>query len=134
MIRGCSAQVLRLICVFAAGNALAQPSDPCLGPTTAEMRSCAAQKLRIAESEMERYLESARRVARPASALASAQAAWVAYRDQACRAAAGQYEGGSLQPVVALDCRLRLTRERSVELWRAYLAEQGDLPQPATTP
>jgi uncharacterized protein YecT (DUF1311 family) len=134
MIRGCSALALRLICILAAGNALAQPSDPCLGPTTAEMRSCAAQKLRSAESEMGRYLEGARRVARPASALDSAQVAWTAYRDQACRAAAGQYEGGSLQPVVALDCRLRLTRERSLELWRAYLAEQGDLPQPATTP
>ena len=134
MIHGCSAPALRLVCVLAAGNALAQPADPCLGPTTAEMRSCAAQKLRIAESEMERYLEGARRVARPASALDSAQAAWVAYRDQACRAAAGQYEGGSLQPVVTFDCRLRLTRERSLELWRAYLAQQGDLPQPTPAP
>jgi uncharacterized protein YecT (DUF1311 family) len=133
-MRGRYAPVLPLICVAAAGNALAQAPDPCLGPTTAEMRSCAAQRLRAAESEMERYLEGARRLARPPSALDSAQAAWAAYRDQACGAAAGQFEGGSLQPVVALDCRLRLSRERTLELWRAYLAEQGDLPQPAMTP
>lgn len=114
----------------AAGLALAQQPDPCLGPTTAELRMCAAQQLRDAEAEMQRYLDAARRAARPVSALDSAQAAWIAYRDQACRAAAGQYEGGSLQPVLALDCRLRLTRERSLELWRAYLAQEDTLPEP----
>ncbi len=86
--------------------------------------------MRAAEKELGRYLEAARRIARPPAALDSAQAAWVSYRDQACRAAAGQYEGGSLQPVVALDCRLRLTRERTFELWRAYLTGEDTLPAP----
>ena len=79
---------------------------------------------------MMRYLEAARAVARPASALDAAQDAWTRYRDEACRGAGGQFEGGSLQPLVVLDCRLRLTRERTRELWRAYLAEQGELPDP----
>jgi uncharacterized protein YecT (DUF1311 family) len=118
------------VLVAVAGNALAQPSDPCKGETTAEVRICASERLRAAEKELQRYLEATRQVARPPSALDSAQAAWVAYRDQACRAAAGQYEGGSLQPVVMLDCRLRLARERTLELWRAYLAEAGTLPEP----
>jgi len=98
--------------------------------TTAEMRICASERLRAAEKDLGRYLEAARRLARPPAALDSAQAAWLSYRDQACRAAAGQYEGGSLQPVVMLDCRLRLTRERTLELWRAYLTEEGALPEP----
>ena len=119
-----------LLCVAAAGSPLAQPSDPCLGPTTAEMRACTAERLRAAEKEMQRYLEAARQSARPPSALDSAQAAWTGYRDLACRAAGGQFEGGSLQPVVILDCRLRLTRERTLELWRAYLAESSELPEP----
>src|SRR5688500_2448795 len=113
--------VLLSLFLIAAGNTVAQQPDPCLLPTTAEVRVCTAQRLRDAEAEMQRYLDAARRAARPVAALEGAQAAWSAYRDQACRAAAGQYDGGSLQPVVLLDCRLRLTRERSRELWRAYL-------------
>ena len=112
------------------GAAGGQPHPACAGPTTAETRICAAERLRAAEKELGRYLEAARGVARPPAALDNAQAAWAGYRDLACRGAAGQYEGGSLQPVVALDCRLRLTRERTLELWRAYLAEQGTLPEP----
>ena len=127
-------RVLAAAVLCAPALALAQPSDPCAGPTTAEMRMCAAQKLAAVEAELQRYLDAARRVARPPSALDASQAAWMGYRDHACRAAASQYDGGSLQPVVALDCRLRLTRERTFELWRAYLAEQGDLAQPAMTP
>src|SRR5688500_17841044 len=122
--------VLLSLFFLAAGNTVAQQPDPCLGPTTAELRMCAAQQLRDAEAEMQRYLDAARRAARPVSALDSAQAAWIAYRDQACRAAAGQYEGGSLQLVMMLDCRLRLTRERNLELWRAYLAQEDTLPEP----
>ncbi|MNC92070.1 hypothetical protein D3C83_84330 [compost metagenome] len=82
---------------------------------------------------MQRYLEAARREARPPEALEKSQGAWSAYRDAACRAAAGQYEGGSLRPVVALDCLLRLTRERTLELWRGWLANEGALPEPAVT-
>lgn len=119
-----------LILLVVAGSALAQSSDPCKGETTAEMRKCGSERLRVAEQEMQRYLEAARRIARPPSALEGAQAAWAGYRDQACRAAAGQYEGGSLQPVVMLDCRLRLARERTLELWRAYLTADGGLPEP----
>ncbi len=128
-MRNPHAAILSLL-VAVSGNLLAQPSDSCKGETTAEVRSCASERLRAAEKEMRRYLEAARQVARPPSTLDSAQAAWVAYRDQACRAAASQYEGGSLQPVVMLDCRLRLARERTLELWRAYLAEAGTLPEP----
>jgi uncharacterized protein YecT (DUF1311 family) len=113
-----------------AGVAAAQQPNPCKGPTTAELRRCAAEALRAAEEEMKRYLDAARAVARPAAALGGAQEAWTRYRDEACRGAAGQFEGGSLQPVVMLDCRLRLTRERTRELWRAYLSEQGGLPDP----
>src|SRR5687767_1193699 len=92
-----------VLCALAC--ALAQPSDPCAGPTTAELRMCAAQKLGALEAELQRYLDAARRVARPPAGLDASQAAWMGYRDHACRAAASQYDGGSLQPVVALDCR-----------------------------
>jgi uncharacterized protein YecT (DUF1311 family) len=128
-MRSLPVSILTLQVVF-SGGAIAQPSDPCGSETTAGMRMCASERLRAAEKELQRYLEAAHRVARPPSALERAQATWLAYRDETCRAAAGQYEGGSLQPVAMLDCRLRLARERTLELWRAYLAEAGTLPEP----
>ena len=111
--------------------ALAQSAPSCeRADTPAEVRQCLSDSLRTTEKDMERYLAAARRAARPPAALDTAQTAWTAYRDAACRAATGQIEGGSVQPVVALDCRLRLTRERTLEIWRAYLAEQDELPEP----
>jgi len=98
------------------------------------MRICLSDSVRAAERRMQRYLDAARGAARPPEALDTAQSAWTSYRDAACRAASGQYEGGSLQPVVALDCRLRLTRERTLELWRAYLSNEGALPEPRSAP
>lgn len=118
-----------LVAPAAAGEA---PTPACeRAETTADMRACLSGALRAAERDMQRYLEAARREARPPEALEKSQAAWGAYRDAACRAAAGQYEGGSLRPVVALDCLLRLTRERTLEIWRAWLANEGALPEPA---
>ena len=121
--------------LFAAPSAATEaPPATCeRAQTTADMRACLSNALRAAEEDMQRYLEAARRDARPPEALEEAQAAWAGYRDAACRGAAGQYEGGSLRPVVALDCLLRLTRERTLELWRAYLANEGDLPEPRVT-
>jgi len=98
--------------------------------TTADIRRCLSERLRATEKEMQRYLDAARHEARPPAALQQSQTAWSAYRDAACRAAAGQYEGGSLRPVVALDCLLRLTHERTLELWRAYLVNENALPEP----
>lgn len=119
-----------LLLVPLAGAAGAQRPDPCAGPTTAEVRLCATRALRAAEQDMKRYLAAARAVAPPAAALDGAQEAWTRYRDEACRGAGSRFEGGSLQPVAVLDCRLRLTRERTRELWRGYLAEEGGLPDP----
>lgn len=129
MTRFAAAAVLALLAVpAAAGEAGALSCER--AETTADMRICLTRDLRATEKELQRYLEAARREARPPEALEKSQAAWTSYRDAACRAAAGQYEGGSLRPVVALDCLVRLTRERTLELWRAYLANEGTLPEP----
>jgi len=125
--------VVLALALLAAPAAAGEARSPACerAETTADMRACLAQALQAAEKDLRRYLDAARRDARPPDALEKSQAAWSAYRDAACAAAAGQYEGGSLRPVVALDCLLRLTRERTLELWRAYLANEGTLPEPA---
>lgn len=51
-----------------------------------------------------------------ASALKAAQRAWVTFRDQACAAEGWSAHGGSMEPMLILDCRARLTRARSADL------------------
>jgi len=71
--------------------------------TTIDMRRCASRDLESAQRDLQRYLQEARRVAANRAQLDSSQAAWVRYRDVACRAAASEYEGGTMQPLVVLD-------------------------------
>jgi uncharacterized protein YecT (DUF1311 family) len=110
--------------------AAAQLPPECRGETTAEMRICLGARLSAATAKMERYLDAARKAARPELQLDAVHRSWLQYRDIACRDAARVYEGGSLAPVVALQCRLDLTEERTLSIWRAYLANEEALPRP----
>ncbi len=50
-----------------------------------------------------------------ASTLAS-QRAWLAFRDTQCVIEGGQYAGGSVEPLARIQCRTRMTRERTTQL------------------
>ena len=58
----------------------------------------------------------------------------LAFAATPCQAATTTLAGASLRPVQASECWLRLTRERSRELWRSYLTFQDRtaplLPEP----
>ena len=51
-----------------------------------------------------------------AAALLESQRAWLAYRDRQCVIEAGEFAGGSIQPMAQAQCRTRLTRERAGRL------------------
>jgi uncharacterized protein YecT (DUF1311 family) len=57
-----------------------------------------------------------------AAALLASQRAWLKYRDTQCVISAGEFAGGSMQPMVAAQCKARLTTQRTSELktliWR----------------
>jgi uncharacterized protein YecT (DUF1311 family) len=53
-----------------------------------------------------------------------AQRAWLTYRSAACASAADEFAGGSLAPVAAAECQLRITRERMADL-KALLSPEG---------
>ena len=111
-----------LLLVFAlallSGRALAQDPPTCSDETTSGMRRCLAALRDQLESQLTRALEGARDRALQPAHLDNAQVRWAAFRQDQCRAEASQFEGGSLQPVVFLGCRNKLTRLRI-----AYLAE-----------
>lgn len=117
--------------VFSLGAQAQSPLPPeCAGPTTAEVRICLNARVAAATKTMEQYLAAAREAARSSQQVDAVQKRWLAYRESACRDAALRFEGGSHAPILALECRLQLTEERTLAIWRAYLLEEGVLPKP----
>src|SRR5215470_12806757 len=53
-----------------------------------------------------------------------AERTWVSYRDIQCKAAAQQYEGGSMAPMIYSQCLTKLTEHRTADLKSIY--EDGD--------
>ncbi|MAZ82962.1 MAG: urease [Rhizobiales bacterium] len=57
-------------------------------------------------------------------ALRASQRAWIEYRDRQCEYEGYEYFGGTLQPMVGLQCETRLTEERSA-WFRSILTQQN---------
>jgi len=83
--------------------------------TTREMRECLSRELQIVEERLGALEASVkdglneRRVV----LFQRASVAWSLYRDLQCESEAAEFEGGTLAPVTALACRVRLTRQRT---------------------
>ncbi len=89
--------------------------------TTIDMRRCASQALEKAKRDLNRYLQEARRLTAKRALLDSAQTAWERYREITCRAAGDEYEGGTMKPLVVLNCLLDLTRRRLHDVYDHHL-------------
>ena len=88
--------------------------------TTVGMEGCAEHRILRTDAIVNRRVQLIwdKSTADGQSHLADAQAAWAAYRKAACLSESDKYAGGSLAPVVAGQCSLRLTRERAADLGR----------------
>jgi uncharacterized protein YecT (DUF1311 family) len=103
---------------------LALAPAPCAeATTTLAMTECLMVEVRRADAELERILLTAQqRLQREQPIdLAAVQRLWITYRQAHCGAISRHWSGASLRPVVTAECLLRLTRERSHELWSAFL-------------
>ena len=58
------------------------------------------------------------------SSLKEAERTWISYRDIQCKAAAQQYEGGSMAPMIYSQCLTTVTDHRTADLKSIY--EDGD--------
>jgi uncharacterized protein YecT (DUF1311 family) len=65
--------------------------------------------------------------AAPRSALVAAQRAWLAFRDAECKQDEAAADGGSVAPMVSLQCQTRLAIARSQQLQDRLLCPEGDL-------
>ena len=57
------------------------------------------------------------------AALREAQRTWVTFRDQACASEGWTVHGGSMEPMVVLECMARISATRADDLWS--LSEAG---------
>lgn len=114
--------------------ALAMASAACPGDTTIEIQACAAQELKTADAELNRYYRAAvTRLQREYGAAALAklrksEAAWIAYRDAECEAVWQRWTPGSIAGTEQLGCKTRLTRERTTAIWTAWLTYADSTP------
>jgi uncharacterized protein YecT (DUF1311 family) len=129
------------VLVLASAPAGAIPSPCASASTTLAMTECLVEQVRKADATMDRYLRTAQGRLRQehseaaglggtaaAVDLGRSQRLWLAYRRSHCGDIAARWQEASVQPLMALDCQLRLSRERSRELWRAYLTYQDRTP------
>ncbi|MGI4020194.1 MAG: lysozyme inhibitor LprI family protein [Janthinobacterium lividum] len=83
-----------------------------------ELNICAQQQFTAADGKLNAVYKRvlAKLNQKSKQALIKAQREWVQFRDDNALAFAGQYEGGSMQPMVSLDAKTATTRSRTNEL------------------
>jgi len=116
---------LAALALLLATPAHANCSDP---QTQVEMTDCAQQAYQAADGDLNASYKLAVAAMRAWDAdlpkvqrgaeesLRAAQRAWLPYRDATCTNEAYFYKGGTMEPMVQLNCLERITRQRSEEL------------------
>ncbi len=83
-----------------------------------EMNACAGQEYERTDAALNSTWSLVRRQLDPSQKrpLLDAQRAWINYRDGQCASEGALYEGGSIQPLIVLGCKSRMTQARTQEL------------------
>jgi uncharacterized protein YecT (DUF1311 family) len=86
--------------------------------STLELRECLSRELTRIERQLEVTQSALESIVpeREGMLLRRASTAWSLYQELQCEAEVAAVEGGSLAPVVGLQCRLRLAEQRLAEL------------------
>lgn len=106
----------------------------CPGSTTREVEQCLAADLARADAELNRYYAAAvKRLTgeRQATALAQlrvSERAWIMHRNAECDAVWKYWKGGTIRGTFSTECRVRLTRDRTMAIWRNWLTYVDSTP------
>lgn len=100
--------------------------------TQSDLNACAARELRTSLTHYRSYIDAIAQLLemqvadaheadqtpykKASLAFRSAETSWQDYSDKACHAVASQNEGGSMQPLTDLSCRVELTQRHMEEL------------------
>lgn len=112
--------ILLLIIPAAAGARRQTEEDPCAPDAlrSPQLMACAERHFKEATAELKRARAELYKDLEPRSRvkLRAAERLWLGYRKTNCDAEASVYEGGTIQPLIQLNCMARVTRERAAEL------------------
>jgi uncharacterized protein YecT (DUF1311 family) len=86
-----------------------------------QLQQCGALAFRDADRSLNRAYQKAlgARGADAAKVLRTAQRSWLSFRDQECEWESDLYQGGTLAPVVFVNCLVALTQARTQRLTQA---------------
>ncbi|MGE6786558.1 lysozyme inhibitor LprI family protein [Ensifer adhaerens] len=116
--------------VFAT-TGLARADECADASDLATMNACAAKALKASDAELNAlYKQIQGRLEDDEDTtklLVAAQRAWIAYRNAECDFASSGVAGGSIEPMITLQCRDDRTKKRVAD-FKTYLScEEGDL-------
>ena len=128
--------VSRILIALLIGSALQAASAKdviCADPKDALAdRTCMSAEVDIAEIKLANYLDAAKvRVASDESvrlSLDEAQKAWLAYRSMQCGDVYKRWGTATYRYRASLQCVVDLTRQRTHDLWSAYLTYVDSTP------
>lgn len=110
-----------------ADRVLSRPETPrprdCRNANMVELGQCAIADFRQADKALNAAYNQARGDSRNdalRALLLESQRAWLRLRDANCDFESGVYEGGSMAGLAAVNCLLRMTRERATYLEHAF--------------
>ena len=115
-------------------------TDPCVGSTTREVEQCFAADLARADAELNRYYAAAvtrltkERATTALAKLRASERAWIAYRDAECDAVYEWWGQGTIRGTMALGCRVRITKARTMVIWQNWLTYVDSTPPILPTP
>ena len=86
--------------------------------TTLEMRTCANRSYEVADKKLNQVYGQLKPKlrAKQQTRLVDAQRAWIQFRDKSCAFEAGDAEGGTLEPILKLNCLGDVTKQRVKDL------------------
>lgn len=100
--------------------------------TTMEMNECLSHQLALVDAEMEKYLQASLDHndydPEVVKSIKIAQKDWEAYRSSNCDSVYTQWREGTIRNAMYLTCSIRLTKQRTHELWANYLTYMDSTP------
>ncbi|MGU3412118.1 lysozyme inhibitor LprI family protein [Enterobacteriaceae bacterium C23F] len=119
--------ILTTLALLFSAHALAEGCGK--NATQYDLNICASQDFTAADKKLnETYATVMKRLPdEHKGLLKTAQQKWIALRDADCEFIASGTEGGTVQPMIRLDCRTGKTKERTDWLESMLNCEEGDM-------
>ncbi len=99
---------------------------------TIEINQCALVELELAQAELTQYLETSfeHNASDPelVESIKIAQKDWQVYILSHCNAVYTQWRDGTIRGVMSLSCKIKLTKQRTHEIWSNFLTYMDSTP------